>query len=74
MKTTLKPIVWEKRYAEGFRISYKYGVSQRQGAKANMKLDIDNLTVVAEYVEEERMGGRIVSPLRRGEWPVVQVN
>ena len=40
---------------EGFQVGLKYGKSQCQSATVNMKSATDNPTVVAEYLEKERI-------------------
>ena len=59
---------------EGFRVGFKYGKNQCQSATVNMKSATENPTVVAEYLEKERLTGRVICPVRREDWPKVQVN
>ena len=39
-----------------------------------MKSATENPTVVAEYLEKERLAGRVIGPVRREDWPKVQVD
>ena len=56
---------------EGFRLGIEYGV---RSAKTNMKSAMDNPGVVSQYLEKEKRAGRLIGPLKRVEWPEVQVN
>ena len=70
VRTPLQP----RGMHEGFRVGFKYGKKQCQSATVNMKSATDNPTVVAEYLEKERLAGRVIGPVRREDWPKVQVN
>ena len=59
---------------EGFRVGFKYGKNQCQSATVNMKSATENPTVVAEYLEKERLASRVIGPVRREDWQKVQVN
>ena len=59
---------------EGFRVGFSYATARCVPARGNFSSVSEHQDVVLQYIQDERVLGRVVGPFRREDFPEVQVS